>query len=1024
MRSTVVWATLAVLLAGFGHGSGRAAAARTSRTARAPGPRVVSVTPTGTLQSGISLVEVTFDANIDPATVNSSTVFLTEAGPDGLRGTADDLLCSPLLITTGASDVRLGFAGIDLPDGLYRLRVRGTPSAIPDETNRWSLDEGAGATTQDAVGGATGTLEGAATPAWTSFGRLGSALQFGGGDGRVLISAQDLPPPWTASLWVRREDSSAEDARLLDGPGASLRLEQFNHTNRVGLTTPGNDFAYLYQAPTNNWVHLTFANDGTVTSLYVDGVYAQSVGLVPGCPRTALGSTGLNSLLGRLDEVRLFSRRLSETEIRSLAALGAVRGMGGNPIDGENGGTLPSGDGNEGGDFVHDFDLITPVPTLAVAGMNPAPGSSQFPTPTFIAVNFNEILDPVSVNASSVRVKRAGPDMTIDTADDVPVVPSLIDNPTPSAILRIWLPPTAVGDIYHVTVSGTTAEPAGLIHRWSFDEGTGLTTADAAGGATGTLGGNGGGVPVWASGRLGPGLRFSGVKDRVRIGGPTLPVPWTAGLWVRREGATAEDARLMDSVASSLRLEQYNSPGQLGVTIGGVTDETFSVSAPTGIWCHLTFVGEASGTSLYFNGSFQQKLPVSLGAPRAALGSDTYNSMAGELDEVRMFGRALAPDEIRGMASLGGAVRSRRTLVLDGEFTGAFPSGNGAPGGDFVATFTVTGLPPGGFDLLTPASNATGVSLTPTFTWEASIGAQQYALQVATDPGFASLVVDLPGILTTSSTPAVTLASATPYYWRVTAVNVGGTFTGVGSPAAFTTIAPPGAFSLTTPAAGAAGVSTSPTYAWTASPGAASYTLQVSTDPGFGSFVVHQAGLAGTSATPATALAGGTLYHWRVTAVNGAGPTLATGAPASFTTAVPPPGAFALSSPADGDGDVPIQPVFAWTASSDAATYRLEVSTDAGFAAGTQVIIGLTATSYGSLQLAENVLYHWRVSAENASGMVTTGARSFRTSAGLSVGGGCGLTGLEALALLAALRSAGRRRARARTSCRPGRRRR
>ena len=58
---------------------------------------------------------------------------------------------------------------------------------------------------------------------------------------------------------------------------ASFRLEQYNHTNRVGLTVPGSlDFAYNYQAPINDWVHLAFVADGLQTALYVNGIFAQN----------------------------------------------------------------------------------------------------------------------------------------------------------------------------------------------------------------------------------------------------------------------------------------------------------------------------------------------------------------------------------------------------------------------------------------------------------------------------------------------------------------------------------------------------------------------------------------------------------------------------------------------------------------------------------------------------------------------------------------------------------------------------
>jgi hypothetical protein len=73
-----------------------------------------------------------------------------------------------------------------------------------------------------------------------------------------------------------------------------------------------------------------------------------------------------------------------------------------------------------------------------------------------------------------------------------------------------------------------------------------------------------------------------------------------------------------------------------------------------------------------------------------------------------------------------------------------------------------------------------------------------------------------------------------------------------------------------------------PTFEWTAVAGTDSYALEVDDDPAFGSPEVSETGLVDTSFTPATDLAEGTTYWWRVAGENlcGAG-AASTG---SFTT--------------------------------------------------------------------------------------------------------------------------------------------
>lgn len=81
---------------------------------------------------------------------------------------------------------------------------------------------------------------------------------------------------------------------------------------------------------------------------------------------------------------------------------------------------------------------------------------------------------------------------------------------------------------------------------------------------------------------------------------------------------------------------------------------------------------------------------------------------------------------------------------------------------------------------------------------------------------------------------------------------------------------PPQEPTLLFPANGATGADTSLTITWMRSLRAASYTLQLSTDSSFSSFVYHQSGLAGIS-QQIIGLDNYTKYYWRVNATNGNG---------------------------------------------------------------------------------------------------------------------------------------------------------
>jgi hypothetical protein len=84
-----------------------------------------------------------------------------------------------------------------------------------------------------------------------------------------------------------------------------------------------------------------------------------------------------------------------------------------------------------------------------------------------------------------------------------------------------------------------------------------------------------------------------------------------------------------------------------------------------------------------------------------------------------------------------------------------------------------TVVPPPAPVLVGPANGATGVATIPTLTWNASTVPASYYVQVSTDPGFATLVVDQADIVTNSFAARVMWDAV--YYWRVLAANSAGT---------------------------------------------------------------------------------------------------------------------------------------------------------------------------------------------------------------------------------------------------------
>jgi predicted phage tail protein len=187
----------------------------------------------------------------------------------------------------------------------------------------------------------------------------------------------------------------------------------------------------------------------------------------------------------------------------------------------------------------------------------------------------------------------------------------------------------------------------------------------------------------------------------------------------------------------------------------------------------------------------------------------------------------------------------------------------GMSGWSDVWSFTTTGPPPAVPLLLSPVNNSPIYSAPLSVNWIASSGAASYTLQVSANSSFSTFVFNQSGL--TSFSQQVTGLVASTYYWRVSATNNYGPseWSTVWS---FTTNGPTQPF-LSAPANNATNQSVSPSLTWSASSGAASFTLQVSVSSSFTSFAYNQSGLTSLN-QQVTGLTALTVYYWRVSATN------------------------------------------------------------------------------------------------------------------------------------------------------------
>jgi uncharacterized protein YkwD len=249
-----------------------------------------------------------------------------------------------------------------------------------------------------------------------------------------------------------------------------------------------------------------------------------------------------------------------------------------------------------------------------------------------------------------------------------------------------------------------------------------------------------------------------------------------------------------------------------------------------------------------------------------------------------------------------------------------------------------------------PAASTT--STTPTFSWTATVGAMQYDLWVNTAAG--QQVLRNQSIVATSFTPSTALAAGSYQAWiRVT--TAGGT-----SPwsAAYnftiTALQPP---SLTAPTGSS--VNTSPTFSWSASPGATYYDLWVENLSTNQIQFIRQPNLATNSFTPTSPLPVGSYVAW-VQAYNGAGALGGWSAALNFS--IVPPAAPALTGPPATITST--TPTFTWNASAGATQYDFYASTT-----GLVIQKRVTTTSFTPASPIPRGQYTFWVRAGNSAGV-------------------------------------------------------
>ena len=290
---------------------------------------------------GGNAIVVESGSNNDPivtttlSVTNGRLTLATTTGISFMDGTSNN--SATLTISGTESDINAALEGLQyLGDtnfnGSDTLTVT-TGSSPTAEANLYARYEFLnGSTDDDSGNGYDGTASG--NPTLTSDPERGDVMTFDGDDLiRITNGALGLGNEVTFAAWVNLDAGQQEQVFLSIGDEFFVTLDRTNPSYSMavhakGLTT--NNLSSINNIAGEGWNHVAATLDDTtnIVRLYLNGVQINSSSFnfgdidwgVTGSPDITIGgkSTGANAFVGSLDDVRIYDRVLTASEIVAI----------------------------------------------------------------------------------------------------------------------------------------------------------------------------------------------------------------------------------------------------------------------------------------------------------------------------------------------------------------------------------------------------------------------------------------------------------------------------------------------------------------------------------------------------------------------------------------------------------------------------------------------------------------------------------------------------------------------------------
>src|SRR4029079_8294341 len=292
-------------------------------------PTAVSTVATPTIAPNGGSFTNSLSVTISTATSGASIYYTT----DGSSPTQSSKpYAGPMTLTTStmmkAKAFKSGYSPSAEANASFNQATTNPVSS--DLVAYWKFDEGSGTTANDSSGnGNTGTLVNG--PQWAA-GITGKAVYFDGIDDNIGVAdsnSLDLTGPYTLSAWVNPTATFTDFRSILVKNynyylyasvagycGDGSPLGGFSGTTNITVCQPP-------PLPVNTWTHLSLTYDGSTLTLYRNGGAVPS----PAASETLPPTTGTlqigasqygENFQGRIDEVQIYRRALTATDIKAL----------------------------------------------------------------------------------------------------------------------------------------------------------------------------------------------------------------------------------------------------------------------------------------------------------------------------------------------------------------------------------------------------------------------------------------------------------------------------------------------------------------------------------------------------------------------------------------------------------------------------------------------------------------------------------------------------------------------------------